>query len=174
MIDSSCSNTNYYIYILDGGIIGKSNFYNLISIHKNIKIHFIDMKDEFLAASETRHVSRATYYRLVIFNLFIHFKRVVYIDADSYLIDYIYNLYNLDIESNSIAACKDAILWQNGCASHKVNFNNFSGTYKEYELNFLKHTKERFEKYFNAGILIFHLENTDIKEKQKNYMSYLL
>ena len=174
MIDSSCSNTNYYIYILDGGIIGKSNFYNLISIHKNIKIHFIDMKEQFLAASETRHVSRAGYYRLAIFNLFINFKRVVYIDADSYLLDDIYNLYSLDIGNNLIGVSKDAILWQNSCANHKVNFNNFSGTYKEYQLNYLKHTKEKFKKHFSSAILIFNLENTDINEKQKKLYALLV
>ena len=174
MIDSSCSNTNYYIYILDGGIIGKNNFYDLISIHKNIKIHFIDMKEQFLAASETRHVSRAGYYRLAIFNLFINFKRVVYIDADSYLLDDIYNLYSLDIGNNLIGVSKDAILWQNSCANHKVNFNNFSGTYKEYQLNYLKHTKEKFKKHFSSAILIFNLENTDINEKQKKLYALLV
>ena len=97
IIDTAKSKSNYYIYILDGGIKNKDAFYSLISKDKRFHIQFIDMSNQFLTSFESRHVSKAAYYRLSIFKLFKDFEKVIYIDADSYVLSDIAELYDLNI-----------------------------------------------------------------------------
>ncbi len=127
--------------MLDGGLTGYGNFYKLIENYSNISITFIDFRGQFIAGSETRHISRAAYYRLAVLHLFEGFERVAYIDADSFVLDDIYNLYNENIGDKMIAACLDAINWQKACKNHKVNFDRFSGTYEQYQLTLPQSTK---------------------------------
>ncbi len=87
MITSAKSNFSYYIYILDGGIKNKKNFLELIQKDKRFHIEFIDMSDQFTSAFESRNITRTAYYRLAIFKLFKNFNKVIYLDADSYVLE---------------------------------------------------------------------------------------
>ena len=173
MIDSSSNKINYSIYILDGGITYKENFYNLISKKNNFKITFINMKDQFLVASESKHLTKAAYYRLAIFYLFSNYDKIVYIDADSYILSDVDELFNIDMENKTIAGSKDSITWQKCFLEEIITINGFTGLWIDYERKYLNHGKKRVDSYINSGVLIFNFKNTDIKEKQKKLSELL-
>ncbi len=153
-----------YIYILDGGIIHKDNFYHLAN--NKVKISFIDMREQFICASETRHLTRATYYRLGIFWLFRKFDRVLYTDADSLLLDDISKLYHMDIGDKSIAGAIDSSVWQKSANKKQIAWCNFSGSYYEYFSAYLNLPPHRCQYYFNAGVILLNLTKMDLEEKR--------
>ena len=160
-----------YIYILDGGIVQKENFYQLEN--QKVKISFIDMRDQFISASETRHLTRAAYYRLGIFWLFRKFDRVVYIDADSLLLDDISKLYHLDIKNMPIAASVDTGVWQKSLYNKNITWCNFSGKHHDYCRQYLQMSEKRSQKYFSSGVLILDLQTMDLEKKQSQLTKLL-
>ena len=155
---------NVYIYILDGGIVQKENFYQLEN--QKVKISFIDMRDQFISASETRHLTRAAYYRLGIFWLFRKFDRVLYMDADSLLLDDVSKLYQMDIGDKSIAGALDSSVWQKSLYYKNITWCGFSGTYHDYCRNYLNMSEIRSQNYFSSGVLILDLEKMNLEEKR--------
>ena len=153
-----------YIYILDGGIVQKENFYQLEN--QKVKISFIDMRDQFICASETRHLTRAAYYRLGIFWLFRKFDRVLYMDADSLLLDDVSKLYQMDIGDKSIAGALDSSVWQKSLYYKNITWCGFSGTYHDYCRNYLNMSEIRSQNYFSSGVLILDLEKMNLEEKR--------
>ena len=174
-IKSALSNispdVNAYIYILDGGIVQKNNFYQLEN--EKVKISFIDMREQFICASESRHLTRATYYRLGIFWLFRKFDRVLYIDADSLLLDDIAKLYQLDMGNKLIAGALDSNVWQKSLYSKIISWSNFKGSYHDYCCQYLNMSDNRSNFYFNAGVILLNLGKMDL-EKKRQKLSKLL
>lgn len=162
---------NVYIYILDGGIVQKENFYQLEN--QKVKISFIDMREQFICASESRHLTRATYYRLGIFWLFRKFDRVLYIDADSLLLDDIAKLYQLEMGNKLIAGAIDSCVWQRSLYSKIISWSNFKGSYHDYCCQYLNMSENRSNFYFNAGVILLNLEKMDL-EKKRQKLSQLL
>jgi lipopolysaccharide biosynthesis glycosyltransferase len=111
IVDNLNTKRNYYIYILDGGIRNKMNFYEFMRKNKNFHIEFIDMSLQFLSSFESRHVKRAAYYRLAVFSLFRNFKKLIYIDADSYVLSDVAELFDIDLGNKNIAGAKDSITY---------------------------------------------------------------
>lgn len=167
IIDSAKSKSNYYIYILDGGIKNKENFYELIKKDKRFHIEFIDMSNQYLSSFESRHVSKAAYYRLSIFKLFKDFERIVYIDADSYVLSDIAELYNLDIGTKQIAGVRDSISYEIPWREKYISYHNYSGKALNYYKDYLGLSKEKLDNYFSSGVLLINLKNIDIEQKQK-------
>ncbi len=172
IINQVQTSATYYFYILDGGLKNKQNFLNLET--DKIKFNFIDMRGQFLASYESRHLSRATYYRLAVFHVFQKFDKIIYIDADSYLLDDIYNLFHFNICNKPIAASRDSLTWQKSWQNNKIKHLNFTGNLYDYEKSYLKHSAEKIKNYFNAGVIILNLKNINIKEKQKKLDELLL
>ena len=164
-------NVTCYIYILDGGIVQQDNFYKLEN--EKVKIFFIDMREQFICASETRHITRATYYRLGIFWLFRKFDRVLYIDADSLLVDDIAKLYHLDIGDKLIAGAIDSSIWQKSAHNKPTTWNNFSGSYYDYFSSYLDLSLNRRQYYFNAGVILLNLEKMDLEDKRRRLCKLL-
>lgn len=167
IIGSAKSKSDYYLYILDGGIKNKDNFFELIKQDKRFSIEFIDMKDQFSNAYESRHVKKAAYYRLSIFKLFKDFERIVYIDADSYVLSDIAELFNMDIGNKQIAGVKDSISYEIPWREKYIKHNDYSGKALNYYKDYLGFSKEKFENYFSSGVLLINLKNIDIEQKQK-------
>lgn len=167
IIDSAKSKTNYYIYILDGGIKNKDAFYSLISKDKRFHIQFIDMSNQYLSSFESRHVSKAAYYRLSIFKFFKDFNKVVYIDADSYVLSDIAELYNLNIGNKQIAGVKDSISYEIPWREKHISYPNYSGKALNYYKDYLGFSEEKFKNYFSSGVLLFNLQNINLNAKQK-------
>ncbi|MDY0097154.1 MAG: glycosyltransferase [Candidatus Dojkabacteria bacterium] len=167
LIENAKSESKYYIYILDGGIRFKENFYDLVNKDKRFHIEFIDMRDQFVFVYESRHISRAGYYRLAIFRLFKNFPRIIYIDADSYVLGDVAELYNLPMGDKLIAGAPDSITYEIPWREKYISYPHYSGKAKDYFVEYLKLPKEKFKRYFSSGVLMFNLERIDKKEKNK-------
>lgn len=163
----------YHFYILDGGLSQKSNFYILTEKYKNIKIDFIDMKNQFRQTYTSKHISVAAYYRLAIFRLFAKFKRILYIDADSYLLDDIANLFNINMKDKILGASKDSLVWQKSWRNTFIQHKTFSGKYLDYESNFLKHSNNKLNFYFSSGVMLFDFSKTNVSQKYKKLKELL-
>lgn len=165
MIDSAKSSKKYHIYILDGGIKNKDAFLNLIKPDERFSIEFIDMQDQFVFAYESRHLSKAAYYRLAIFKLFKDFDRVIYLDADSYVLGDIAELMNLPMGKKLISGAKDSITYEIPWREKYISYENYSGKALNYYKDYLLKNKP-LESYFSSGVLVFNLKDTDLEEKQ--------
>lgn len=173
IIGSAKSESDYYLYILDGGIKNKDNFFELIKQDKRFSIEFIDMSNQYLSSFESRHVSRAAYYRLSIFKLFKDFERIIYIDADSYVLSDIAELFDMDIGNKQIAGVKDSISYEIPWREKYIKHNDYSGKALNYYKDYLGFSKEKFENYFSSGVLLINLKNIDIEQKQKKLEEFL-
>lgn len=167
ILDSAKSKSDYYLYILDGGIKNKNALYTLIDKDKRFHIEFIDMTNQFLSSFESRHVSKAAYYRLAIFHLFKNFERVIYIDADSYILSDIAELFNMEIGDKQIAGVKDSISYEIPWREKEISYKNYSGKAKSYYKDYLGLSEEKFKNYFSSGVLIFNIKATDLNKKIK-------
>jgi len=168
LIENAKSDNNYYIYILDGGIRYKENFYDLVKKDNRFHIEFIDMRDQFVFVYESRHISRAGYYRLAIFRLFRNFPKIIYIDADSYILGDVAELYNLPMGEKLIAGAPDSITYEIPWREKYISYPHYSGKAKDYFIEYLKLSKEKFNSYFSSGVLMFNLEKIDKNEKNKS------
>ena len=137
-------NTNSYInfYVIDGGIRDSTkNMIKLLSKDfSNFSIEFIKInKNEiFKNFREIETISLDTYSRFLISSLKPNLKRVIYLDADTIVLDDISKLYNEDLEGYTIGAVSEF-----GDATFKILEN----------LNIKKS-----HKYFNAGVLLIDLK----------------
>lgn len=172
LLENLSPRVNAYIYILDGGIVQKDNFYQLEN--DKVKFFFIDMKEQFICASETRHLTRAAYYRLGIFWLFRKFDRVLYIDADSLLLEDVSALYQTDMSGKSVGAALDSCVWQKSLYNAKISWDGFRGTYHDYCRQYLKMSEKRSRFYFNSGVLLLELQKMKLPEKRKRLSRLLL
>lgn len=165
LIDSAKSDSKYSIYILDGGIKYKENFIHLIEQDDRFSIRFIDMQDQFLSAYESRHLSKAAYYRLAIFKLFKDFDRVIYLDADSYVLGDIAELIDLPMGKKLISGARDSITYEIPWREKYISYENYSGKALNYYKDYLLKGKS-LESYFSSGVLVFNLKDTNLTEKQ--------
>lgn len=125
------------------------------------------MSNQFLTSFESRHVSKAAYYRLAIFQLFKNFEKVIYIDADSYILSDISELFKINIGNKQIAGVRDSISYEIPWRDKHITHNDYSGKALNYYKDYLGFSKEKFNNYFSSGVLLFNLQNIDINVKQK-------
>jgi len=125
------------------------------------------MSNQYLTSFESRHVSKAAYYRLSIFKLFKDFEKVIYIDADSYVLSDIAELYDLNIGNKQIAAVKDSISYEIPWREKHISYPNYSGKALNYYKDYLGFSEEKFKNYFSSGVLLFNLQNINLNAKQK-------
>lgn len=158
MIENSSSEREYYLYVLDGGIERKKAFYELIEDHSNFHIEFIDMGNRFLDAYESRHVKKAAYYRLAIFEIFKDLNKILYIDADSYVLSDIGELFDIDLEGSLVAGVRDSINYELPWREKHITHESYSGKAINYFSDYLNLPEEKIRDYFSSGILLFNLE----------------
>ncbi len=166
IIDSAKSGSKYRIYILDGGIKNRDNFFSLIRTDNRFSIKFIDMQDQFVSAYESRHLSKAAYYRLGIFKLFKNSEKIIYLDADSYVLGDIAELYSLPMGKKLISGARDSITYEIPWREKYIEYENYSGKAMNYYKDYLLKDKP-LESYFSSGVLVFNLKETDLDNKQK-------
>lgn len=167
LIKNSNNNHNYEIYILDDGISNYRKEEILKLSKENVKITFIKIlsymeninKDIFYTSL---HFSISTYYRFFITKIFKEFSKIIYLDTDLVILTDIYELYELDIKDNLIAACIDPItiyIVNNDCDAYDPYIT-------QYYKNILK--IKDINKYIQAGVCIFNIKeliNFDFENK---------
>jgi lipopolysaccharide biosynthesis glycosyltransferase len=167
MVKNSNPDRKYYLYILDGGIKNKNAFYELINDYSNFKIKFVDMQDTFLDAYESRHVRKAAYYRLAIFKLFKDFKKILYIDADSYILSDVGELFDIELGDKLIAGVRDSINYEIPWREKYITHENYSGKAVNYFREYLNLSEAKLKKYFSSGVLLFNIERIDTNSINK-------
>lgn len=147
MIENSSRKYFYQIHILHSGNISKENQERLITSHKeeNLAIEFVDISEYVEKINEKLHTrdyySKSTYYRLFIPNLYPMYDKVLYLDSDIVICGDISKLYNVDLGTNLVGAITDGAILQ-------------VKQFQDYVEN--RVGVERYEHYFNAGILLMN------------------
>lgn len=104
---------------------GKDTFYDIFILHSthenlkkedldcipqaypNCRIQYISVDDSFETAYEVRHVTKATYYRLLIPDIIKDYDKVIYSDVDIIFRLDLWNVYRQDITGYYVAATYD-------------------------------------------------------------------
>ncbi|MGN1222329.1 MAG: glycosyltransferase family 8 protein, partial [Christensenellales bacterium] len=113
----------------------------------NFQIVFQNIRPEVEQFSEKLHTrdyySKATYYRLLIPNLYPELDKVLDLDSDTVALDDIAKLYNTDLGNNFVGAIHD------GAVESVPPF-------QEYVVNTIGCVTQ--EDHFNAGVLLMYLK----------------
>lgn len=143
-IASICDNTKNFceFYVLDGGISdeNKAKIGSLKNKFNNFSVEFVNVdKDKYFKNFITNsYITVATYYRLVISQLYPKIQKFLYLDVDVIVCKDITLLFNEDLEQHIIGAVED-------------RGNN-------YYINNLKYNVglAQTHSYFNAGVLLIN------------------
>lgn len=159
IIKNSSIEKNYTIYILHSNITTENinKIKKIIIGYPHISIIFINCLPFFakIDLAVRMHVSKETYYRFIIPNIFKNFEKVIYLDVDTILQKDISELYDINIEGYAVAGVKDYI-FEGMCIKKIPTCKETDGipadSYAKYYLN-IDSTN-----YIQAGVLIFNIE----------------
>ncbi len=134
-------NTFYDIFILHAKDVKlNTNELDKIPVHyKNCRIQYRVVGNEFDDAFEIRHVTKATYYRLLIPNLITEYDKVIYSDVDIIFRMDLAEIYNRNLADYYVAATLDL-----GLNNKKDYIDSVDGL--------------EAGKYIQAGFAIFNLK----------------
>jgi lipopolysaccharide biosynthesis glycosyltransferase len=169
MMQSVMENSNpdrrYAFYVLYADISSENmqKCQSMVSRFTNFTIDFVDVGDFFdkqnLFVSE--HISVEAYFRLVIPYLFADYEKVIYLDGDMICLTDVAELYEIDIESNVLAAVRDTVTLS----------RYYSGTEKHcLSTEFLNLQKP--ENYFNSGLLVVNISEFNRTIDFKSLIDY--
>lgn len=146
-VDNSTFENNYDIVILYENVCDYKQLQLKNFEAKNISIRFVNMAELMNKYKDSWfvhwHYSSAVYYRFFITQLFEKYSKVLYLDGDIAINCDVAELYNMDLEDNYIGAVQEFSMQHKESPAYK---------YIPQKLG-LKN-----EDYFNAGILVFNLE----------------
>ncbi len=146
LLDHASSNNYYKIHILHHNLRDADRKI-LEEYNSDIcSIIFIDVEKELNNVAEKLtlrdYYTNTIYYRLFIETLCPNYDKVVYLDADTILLDDVANLYNHDVKNYLAGVIMEDVM---------NNYDVF-GTYSERVLGIHR------TKYFNSGILVLNLK----------------
>lgn len=150
LIDKISSSWNYDICIISDGIKErKKNLLQLVcSNKKNVSLRFIEISailDSDNLKTYSSRLSRTTFARLYIPELFSEYSKVLSLDGDIIIKKDVAELYNTNVDNFYFAAVPDAGL------SLLYKFHKYDAYYLEsIGIN-------EKDKYFNAGVLLFNI-----------------
>lgn len=101
-------------------------------------LHLVELKDADLKGLySVRHMSRATYARLLVPEILRRFARILYLDSDIFVLSNVLEVFKTDLGEKSLAAVRDLV----GEKTCKIDFFRSGQT-----------------PYFNAGVLLIDTE----------------
>jgi len=153
MIDRSTEDNNYDIVVLYEriSIEDKKKTRSLIEERNNFSIRFIDVGEWLKQYADTLPTDERwgpiIYARLILPDLMRNYERVVYIDADTILMEDIAKLHNYDFNGNLLCAVRDTgmLAW----------YHMPGNPEKRYIDEVLK--LKRPDDYFNSGVIVFNI-----------------
>ena len=127
---------NFYI-LVSNITLEQKNVINRISIeHKNCKIEFFDMGNEFKEYNLANNIwSTANFYRLRLTELLKDVKKIIYLDTDTLIYKDLSKIYNYNIEGKY-----------------------FIGMLENKEPNFFIRNNVSFNNFINTGVMLCNLE----------------
>lgn len=141
LLESTQKDRKVQLYVLNGGITEKNKQWlqNTVAPYQT-SIQFLDVDPkQYENAVESRHITKASYYRISIPDLIsdTEIEKVLYIDSDTVVLEDVSTIYDQDISPNIAAAVID-------CGLHD-------------RLETLGVSKDA--NYFNAGIMLIDLNS---------------
>ena len=152
LVDNSSEKNNYDIVILYSNVeeYKRNQFKELEK--ENISIRFYDMSELMAEYKDVWYThwsyTDSVYYRFFIPQLFKNYKKVLFMDADIIINCDIANLYYENIGENQVGAVVGL--------ARQVD----EDWHRDYIENVLQ---IEYDKYFNAGIIVFNIEKIDTK-----------
>jgi lipopolysaccharide biosynthesis glycosyltransferase len=125
-----------------------------LSEFPNVSLRFFNTGKliENVSFSTSSHYSEETYYRLFIQTIFQHYKKIIYLDADTIALDDILKLYETDTANNLFVAALDV-----GTIHSAPNGWKIKGViWPDYLRNTLGMKEPR--NYYQAGVLVANIE----------------
>lgn len=109
LLMSADRDTFYDIFILHSSHVDlkKDDLDRIPQFYPNCKLRYLKVDDSFETAYEVRHVTKATYYRLLIPNIIKDYDKVIYADVDIIFRLDLWNAYNQDLTGFYVAATYD-------------------------------------------------------------------
>lgn len=157
ILDNTTPDSFIDFIILDGGISQNNRRLLKKMMSPESSIQFLDLEGEFKNQAVHMHFSRATFYRLIIDKLISDREKVLYIDCDTIVLDDVSKLFNIDLNGYTLGAVYDYIM--HAMCNLNVPSIDFAGSLpaKEYLQNYVG-LGDNWDKYFQAGIILFDLK----------------
>jgi lipopolysaccharide biosynthesis glycosyltransferase len=162
----------YHAYILHVGISSdiQREFINNLQTKRNFQISFVDISYLFNKINKENlyieiHVTKSTYYRFFIQQVFKEADKILYLDSDLIVLDDIAKLYDTDIGEKLLGVALD--IRENLAAKLDIKVSK-GVNWKEYIRNILK--IKTYGMYFQAGVILFNLK----KLKNVDYLNRCL
>ncbi|EAI3822458.1 glycosyltransferase family 8 protein [Campylobacter coli] len=150
----SSDKTNYDIVILDNGIRieTKTKLLNFIC-SKNFSLRFYDMDMHFKQCNQnendfyfTGNLSISTYYRFFVPDIFRNYQKIIFIDADTLVFKDLEHLYKTNLNNHILGAV------------HDYGISAFYSI-ADWVKKCIQNTTVNIFSYFNAGVLLFDIDN---------------
>ncbi|MBU4317177.1 MAG: glycosyltransferase family 8 protein [Proteobacteria bacterium] len=158
LVEHADKKRDYCIHLFHESIPGKrvDKVKKELSAYSNVQIETHDMKGSFKGSFISRHLSKASYYRLAIPRMLKNCHRAIYLDSDIIVLSDVSRLYDFDLGGSCIAGAQDSILLF-GARSRKVpEMNNM--IHYDYLAEYLKLSAESIPLYINSGVLLMDLD----------------
>jgi len=167
ILDNSSKENNYDLLVMNQDI-SSDNKAKLVSIadgRKNFSIRFVDISrygKKFSKLFTHGHFSIETWFRLAMPEMLTKYDKILYLDSDLVVLRDVAELYKEDTKGYLLAATHDA--------DTAGLYNGYVPDRKEYIDSILK-IKKPYE-YFQAGVILFNLEEFRKQTKLSEMMEY--
>lgn len=122
----------------------REKFERLNKKYKKINIKFVNMKNAFANLEmQISHITSPTYYRLKIAEILPQYKKAVYLDVDTIVLDDLTEFYETDLGMNYIGGVL--------AAGYLINAEKLKKYYESIGM-------PDMDNYINAGVILFNLE----------------
>ena len=161
MLENAHPSTRYEFYILLSGDLEEKSRQRLLSVsenYNNCSVSLIDMKDRFSHVYTSRHITEATYYRLVLPSLLPNINKIIYLDVDMIIRRDLSNLFSTDIGGCYIAGVKNPHRLL--CADPHLDYAKFLNV-------------SSLNQYVNAGMLVMNLDKMRKDSLEEEFFKFI-
>ena len=174
LIMNASPHSNYELYIIDDTISLNNKKLIKTMEQANVSITFVNIDiEKRLLSINTKvelggHITRATYLRLFIPELFKDFNKVLYLDSDLVVNSDIAELFNIELGNNLVGGCYDieCIRWSSyDNAQLCDSFKNTVQVWNNDGYN-----------YYNAGVLLLNIKDINAHrwDNNKTFIEYAI
>jgi lipopolysaccharide biosynthesis glycosyltransferase len=148
LLSNKINSTFYNILCLVPSDFSSKNIEKINQVYtkyENFGLSFYNMKDNYKdASSQVDYISHVTCYRLSLPSILHQESRCLYIDVDTIITEDLYEIYQMDMQDNYLAAVREPDIRVEG-----------------------------LDKYFNAGVLLMNLEQLRKDNKEEEFKSLI-
>jgi len=165
LLKSANKDYYYHIHIISNDLsnTNKEKLITLSNYYASIIFDDMDISLEMITAKESTklrsdYFSLAIFFRIFISDSFPEYKKGIYIDSDTIVVDDISKLYNVDLEGNYLGGCTDLSV---------AGIKAFTD-YMECAVGV------NYQKYINTGILLLDMEKLREKKIANRFLYFFM